>query len=273
MATELRQIQLRHGTFDQWTSSNPVLLAGEMGVVLDTGRWKIGDGATKWLDLPDPEQGPSLEFDWQGTSLGIRVEGNPTFTYVDLKGAQGIPGSPGPGLEFVWVDTALGVREEGQVDYVFTDLQGPVGDVELHAAQHAEGGTDPVTPAAIGAATDDHAHGQYLETDGGQLVSYSETVATPANTTGTVTLDLGAASVFRLTPTGACTIALTGVVAGAFQSFTLILATSAHALTWPAGTRFPGGEPPALDGETWLSGVVNENGVLTIGAAWSAVGV
>ncbi|MEA5500369.1 hypothetical protein VB834_09220 [Limnoraphis robusta Tam1] len=37
-----------------------------------------------------------LEFDWQGTQLGIRVEGESTFTYVELKGATGATGAQGP---------------------------------------------------------------------------------------------------------------------------------------------------------------------------------
>lgn len=36
-----------------------------------------------------------LEFDWQGTQLGIRVEGELNFTYVDLKGVKGDKGDKG----------------------------------------------------------------------------------------------------------------------------------------------------------------------------------
>lgn len=45
-------IQLRRGTSAQWTSTNPVLLEGEIGVELDTNLYKIGDGATAWNSLP-----------------------------------------------------------------------------------------------------------------------------------------------------------------------------------------------------------------------------
>ncbi len=38
----------------------------------------------------------SLEFDWQDTELGIRIEGEPDYTYVDLQGPQGEPGVQGP---------------------------------------------------------------------------------------------------------------------------------------------------------------------------------
>lgn len=35
-----------------WTSTNPVLFEGEAGHETDTGRWKLGDGVTAWIDLP-----------------------------------------------------------------------------------------------------------------------------------------------------------------------------------------------------------------------------
>lgn len=45
------QIQLRRGTASQWSSVNPVLAQGEMGVETDTGQFKIGDGSTAWGSL------------------------------------------------------------------------------------------------------------------------------------------------------------------------------------------------------------------------------
>lgn len=45
------QIQLRRGTAASWTSANPTLAAGEMGVETDTGKAKIGNGVTAWNSL------------------------------------------------------------------------------------------------------------------------------------------------------------------------------------------------------------------------------
>lgn len=45
-------ITLRRGTTAEWAAANPVLAAGEPGVVLATGEQRIGDGTTPWLDLP-----------------------------------------------------------------------------------------------------------------------------------------------------------------------------------------------------------------------------
>ena len=53
MATRMKQ---RRGTAGQWTSTNnnqgPILEAGEIGYESDTGKFKIGDGANHWINLP-----------------------------------------------------------------------------------------------------------------------------------------------------------------------------------------------------------------------------
>lgn len=45
------QIQLRRGTAAQWTSANPTLASGELGVETDTGKIKVGSGSTAWTSL------------------------------------------------------------------------------------------------------------------------------------------------------------------------------------------------------------------------------
>lgn len=44
-------IRLRRGTAAQWTSTNPVLAAGEMGVETDTRKFKFGNGTSPWTSL------------------------------------------------------------------------------------------------------------------------------------------------------------------------------------------------------------------------------
>lgn len=41
-----------YATSAQWSNANPVLMSGEMGVESDTQKYKIGDGVTKWSNLP-----------------------------------------------------------------------------------------------------------------------------------------------------------------------------------------------------------------------------
>jgi hypothetical protein len=45
------QIQFRRGIASLWTSTNPVLAEGEMGIETDTDQFKIGDGLTAWTSL------------------------------------------------------------------------------------------------------------------------------------------------------------------------------------------------------------------------------
>jgi hypothetical protein len=45
------QIQVRRGTASQWTSTNPVLAAGEWGYESDTNKAKIGNGSSAWNSL------------------------------------------------------------------------------------------------------------------------------------------------------------------------------------------------------------------------------
>ena len=45
------QIQLRRDTSTNWTTANPTLSLGELGLETDGYRYKIGDGATAWNSL------------------------------------------------------------------------------------------------------------------------------------------------------------------------------------------------------------------------------
>jgi hypothetical protein len=45
------RIQVRRGTASQWTSANPTLAAGELGVESDTNLFKFGNGSTAWTAL------------------------------------------------------------------------------------------------------------------------------------------------------------------------------------------------------------------------------
>ena len=50
--SEERLVQLRCGLSVTWQEANPILAVGEMGLELDTGKMKVGDGFTPWNSLP-----------------------------------------------------------------------------------------------------------------------------------------------------------------------------------------------------------------------------
>jgi len=70
MVTIPSVIRMRRGTTAEWSQFNPILRDGEMGSVtggVDNGRMKIGDGVTRWNNLPfsiggkgDPGITPSI---------------------------------------------------------------------------------------------------------------------------------------------------------------------------------------------------------------------
>lgn len=47
----IESIQLRRDSASDWTTENPILLEGEPGFEIDTGKLKIGDGSTAWSSL------------------------------------------------------------------------------------------------------------------------------------------------------------------------------------------------------------------------------
>jgi hypothetical protein len=80
------QIQHRRGTAAEWSSANPVLAAGEMGMETDTLKVKLGNGATVWSSLPYFTQG----------ATGTTGETGATGADSTVEGPRGLTGSQGP---------------------------------------------------------------------------------------------------------------------------------------------------------------------------------
>ena len=55
----IQTIKFRRGTATQWSTTNPVLSAGEMGVETDTRKFKFGNGSTQWNSIPYASAGGS----------------------------------------------------------------------------------------------------------------------------------------------------------------------------------------------------------------------
>jgi hypothetical protein len=47
-----QKIQIRRGTTSQWSTTNPILASGELGLDTDLKRMKTGNGTTAWNSLP-----------------------------------------------------------------------------------------------------------------------------------------------------------------------------------------------------------------------------
>ncbi len=71
-------IQLRRDTAANWTSVDPTLADGEMGIETDTLKQKIGDGSTAWTGLSYLASGGG-----GGSSWTIQTIANADFTAAD----------------------------------------------------------------------------------------------------------------------------------------------------------------------------------------------
>jgi hypothetical protein len=80
--SSVARVRLRRDTAANWTSANPTLLLGEMGIETDTRRFKIGNGSSTWSALPyyiegTPVRGQASKItDDTGRVQGHRIDGN-----------------------------------------------------------------------------------------------------------------------------------------------------------------------------------------------------
>jgi hypothetical protein len=162
------RLQLRHDSSANWASQNPVLKVGEAGWATDTYELRIGDGVTSWINL-DPVG--ELNLSGVTTITGVSTPGA-VLTRIDATTAGWAvlgTASAHAATDFdpagvasaalvtakAYTDTET-IRAEGIeatklniTDPSVTNARTPLP----HAATHASGGTDPVSPASIGAAT------------------------------------------------------------------------------------------------------------------------
>ena len=67
-------IQIRRDQASDWTAANPILAEGEMGLELDTGLRKIGDGVTVWTSLAyydNQTSAPATDITYDNTTSGL----------------------------------------------------------------------------------------------------------------------------------------------------------------------------------------------------------
>jgi len=90
--------KLRRGTAAQWMAVNPVLQTGEPGVETDTGKLKIGNGVSHWLQLGylSGEGTPGVDgLSAYEIAVNQGFVGTVEQWLTSLRGEQGIQGIPG----------------------------------------------------------------------------------------------------------------------------------------------------------------------------------
>lgn len=90
------RLKNRTGTAQEWAGTNPILLSGEFGVESDNNKLKIGDGSTRWNDLPyfgsggsdgrkviasifEPTSQTWIEIDMESVAIGSKAD-----SYIEI---------------------------------------------------------------------------------------------------------------------------------------------------------------------------------------------
>jgi hypothetical protein len=100
------KILFRRDTAANWTSANPVLDQGEMGLEYDTNKFKVGNGVTAWTSLAyaSGEQGVSITSVARTSGNGspgttdtytISFSNSTSTTFNVVNGADGADGTDG----------------------------------------------------------------------------------------------------------------------------------------------------------------------------------
>lgn len=73
------KVKQRYDTASNWTTNNPVLLAGELGIESDTKKMKVGDGTTSWNSLAYMIATPELPNNIAKTNIDNNFSTNQTI--------------------------------------------------------------------------------------------------------------------------------------------------------------------------------------------------
>lgn len=122
-----------------------------------------------------------LEFNWNGTQLWVRVAWTPTYSYVDLewpKATDGIDWADWKSLEFSWNWTKLWVRKEWEPSYIFKELKWETGNGILDIQRTSGNGT-PWTTDTYTITYTDNSTDTFTVTNGANGEGAMQTVSTP----------------------------------------------------------------------------------------------
>ena len=108
--------------------------------ILVTFSWTGNDGSsqTSTVAIPTGADGKSLEYEWDGSKLGVRVEGDADFTYTDLKGDDGFS----PSAKVTKVDNKTTIE--------ITDKDGTTSAEVLDGTSYATSEIKPTTGGVVG---------------------------------------------------------------------------------------------------------------------------
>lgn len=146
--SEVREVYEDSGFKVEPTFGIPISSVGEkIKQITDEPLSEGIKGATGEQGKQGP-QGYSLQYNWNGTSLGIKREDESSYTYKDLIGPQGNPGTNG----FTWRPS---VDENGDLTWsnnssattpVSVNIKGPQGEQGIQGEKGEKGATGDTGP-------------------------------------------------------------------------------------------------------------------------------
>ena len=147
------KVLLRNDTARRWTSNNPVLGKGEIGIEIDTRKFKFGDGTKTWTQLP---YASAADVSWNSANKKL-VKDDGTVDIVRFTEGTGIDlTATAAGLQIAvdktelgltaadidlssLVDTLTGTPGAGKTITAFDEVAGKVsatfGDIAIAATQ------------------------------------------------------------------------------------------------------------------------------------------
>ena len=162
----VRQKQ-KYDTASNWTTNNPVLLAGEIGIESDTNKLKIGDGTTTWNSLSYVGGGSSTDVKVDGTSITSNneadlktINGNYNASSNKLATASDIPSVPTSDSDltndrYVRYDTASQGLNSTQKSNARTNIGAGTSNF---SGSYSDLSNKPTIPTALSQLSDDSTH-------------------------------------------------------------------------------------------------------------------
>lgn len=124
----MTQILMRRGTAAQWTSANPILAAGEMGYVTDTGQFKFGDGTATWTALSFFISAVAAHTHTASAISDSTATGRSVLTAVDAAAARTAIGA---GTSSLVIGTTGSTAMAGNKTFAFSEITGLIGTSQL----------------------------------------------------------------------------------------------------------------------------------------------
>ena len=165
------RIQIRRDTAANWTSANPILANGELGLETDTSKLKVGDGTTQWASLGYYTLGTTgaamysdatanFTGDLQKSGVSVPAYSDTTANFTGDLQKSGVPVAADANLNSFLTAVDLPVADGSADQILKTD-----GSGTLSFADASGGGSGTYSPTA-GTQVFAPAFGEWMSTQG-----------------------------------------------------------------------------------------------------------